>query len=83
MPVHADGAAERGVAEPFNMRVIELDNASNAFNCVAIVTCQVELLKAASQSKEVPYKIAYGLTLNGMRQWGLYISKPRWGPCCH
>lgn len=41
-------------------------------NCV-----QVELLKAATQSKEVPFKIAYGLSVSGMRQWGLYISKPR------
>lgn len=38
---------------------------------------QVELLKAASQKKEVPFKVAYGLTLTGMRQWGLYISEPR------
>ena len=38
---------------------------------------QVELLKAASQRKEVPFKVAYGLTLTGMRQWGLYISEPR------
>ena len=37
----------------------------------------MELLKAASQTKEVPFKVAYGLTLTGMRQWGLYISEPR------
>ena len=37
----------------------------------------MELLRAASQTKEVPFKVAYGLSLTGMRQWGLYISEPR------
>ena len=53
------------------------------FIASSILDCaQMELLKAASQTKEVPFKVAYGLTLTGMRQWGLYISEPRcaW-PC--
>jgi hypothetical protein len=45
--------------------------------CTTFQCLQMELLKAASQTKEVPFKVAYGLTLTGMRQWGLYISEPR------
>ena len=38
---------------------------------------QVEALKATTETKEVTFKIAYGLPLSEMRRWGLYISYPR------
>lgn len=39
----------------------------------------METLRAASLRKEVAFKIAYGMTLDTMLEWGLYISEPR---CC-
>ena len=38
---------------------------------------QLEHLKATTESKQVTFKIAYGLPLNEMLKWGLYISEPR------
>jgi len=42
---------------------------------------QVETLKATTGGKPITYKIAYGLPVEVMLEWGLYISKPRCG-CC-
>ncbi len=41
---------------------------------------QVETLKATTGGKPITYKIAYDLPVTVMREWGLYISKPR---CAH
>lgn len=38
---------------------------------------QVESIKATTEAKEVTFKIAYGLPLDEMRRWGLYVSYPR------
>ena len=38
---------------------------------------QLEHLKATTESKQITFKIAYGLPLNEMLKWGLYISEPR------
>ena len=38
---------------------------------------QVETLKATTGGKPITYKIAYGLPVEVMLEWGLYISKPR------
>ena len=38
---------------------------------------QVETLKATTGGKPITYKIAYGLPVTVMLEWGLYISKPR------
>lgn len=35
---------------------------------------QLEALKATTDTKEVSFKIAYGLPLTEMLRWGLYIS---------
>ena len=35
---------------------------------------QLESLKATTDTKEVSFKIAYGLPLTEMLRWGLYIS---------
>ena len=35
---------------------------------------QLESLKATTDTKEVSFKIAYGLPLAEMLRWGLYIS---------
>ena len=35
---------------------------------------QLESLKATTDTKEVSFKIAYGLPLSEMLRWGLYIS---------
>lgn len=40
---------------------------------------QVETLKATSAGKAVSYKIAYGLPTHVMKEWGLYVSTPRYG----
>ena len=40
---------------------------------------QVETLKATTGGKPITYKIAYGLPVEVMLEWGLYISKPRCG----
>ncbi|KAK9837331.1 hypothetical protein WJX81_006697 [Elliptochloris bilobata] len=37
----------------------------------------LEQLKATTESKQVTFKIAYGLPLSEMLKWGLYISEPR------
>ncbi|CAK0783480.1 hypothetical protein CVIRNUC_006679 [Coccomyxa viridis] len=37
----------------------------------------LESLKATTDTKEVSFKIAYGLPLAEMLRWGLYISEPR------
>lgn len=39
-------------------------------------SAQLEQLKATTESKEVSFKIAYGLPLPEMVKWGLYISEP-------
>ena len=41
-------------------------------------TAQVETLKATTGGKPITYKIAYGLPIEVMLEWGLYISKPRY-----
>ena len=52
----------------------------------AFFGAQLEHLKATTESKQVTFKIAYGLPLNEMLKWGLYISEPRrcglWSPDC-
>ena len=40
--------------------------------CTAVM--QLESLKATTDTKEVSFKIAYGLPLSEMLRWGLYIS---------
>ena len=35
---------------------------------------QLEALKATTDTKEVSFKIAYGLPISEMLRWGLYIS---------
>ncbi|BDA49815.1 hypothetical protein COCOBI_14-4350 [Coccomyxa sp. Obi] len=37
----------------------------------------LEALKATTETKEVTFKIAYGLPLEEMLAWGLYVSEPR------
>ncbi|CAL5220616.1 g2658 [Coccomyxa viridis] len=37
----------------------------------------LEALKATTDTKEVSFKIAYGLPISEMLRWGLYISEPR------
>ena len=39
-----------------------------------IAVMQLESLKATTDTKEVSFKIAYGLPLSEMLRWGLYIS---------
>ncbi|KAK9807767.1 hypothetical protein WJX72_008665 [[Myrmecia] bisecta] len=36
-----------------------------------------ENLRAATESKEISFKIAYGLPISVAQEWGLYISQPR------
>jgi hypothetical protein len=38
---------------------------------------QLEALKATTETKEVTFKIAYGLPLDEMLRWGLFVSEPR------
>lgn len=38
---------------------------------------QLEVLKATTETKEITYKVAYGLPLHEQFRWGLYVSKPR------
>ena len=45
----------------------------------SVPAAQVETLKATTGGKPITYKIAYGLPVEVMLEWGLYISKPR---CC-
>ena len=40
--------------------------------CISVM--QLESLKATTDTKEVSFKIAYGLPLSEMLRWGLYIS---------
>ena len=44
---------------------------------VVLPAVQVETLKATTGGKPITYKIAYGLPVEVMLEWGLYISKPR------
>lgn len=37
----------------------------------------LDTLKATTDTKEVTYKVAYGLDVGDMLKWGLYISEPR------
>jgi alkyl hydroperoxide reductase subunit AhpC len=37
----------------------------------------LETLRATTPTKEVNFRIAYGLTITDMNRWGLYISYPR------
>ncbi|EIE18663.1 hypothetical protein COCSUDRAFT_45149 [Coccomyxa subellipsoidea C-169] len=37
----------------------------------------LEALKATTETKEVTFKIAYGLPLDEMLAWGLFVSEPR------
>lgn len=37
----------------------------------------LEVLKATTETKEITYKVAYGLPLHEQFRWGLYVSKPR------
>ena len=43
----------------------------------SVPASQVETLKATTGGKPITYKIAYGLPVEVMLEWGLYISKPR------
>ena len=38
---------------------------------------QLEVLKATTETKEITYKVAYGLPLLEQFRWGLYVSNPR------
>ena len=38
---------------------------------------QLDSLRATTETKEITYRIAYGLKLTDMHKWGLYISHPR------
>ena len=42
-----------------------------------IVLVQLDSLRATTETKEITYRIAYGLKLTDMRRWGLYVSHPR------
>jgi hypothetical protein len=42
------------------------------------MSSKVETLRAATQAKEISYKIAYGLPLDIALEWGLYVSRPRY-----
>lgn len=39
-----------------------------------VLFVQLEALKATTDTKEVSFKIAYGLPISEMLRWGLYIS---------
>lgn len=38
---------------------------------------QLDSLRATTETKEITYRIAYGLRLTDMHRWGLYVSHPR------
>lgn len=38
---------------------------------------QLESLRAATDAKEITFKVAYGLPLSEQQRWGLYVSTPR------
>lgn len=38
---------------------------------------QLDSLRATTETKEITYRIAYGLKLADMHKWGLYVSHPR------
>lgn len=38
---------------------------------------QLDSLRATTETKEITYRIAYGLRLTDMHKWGLYVSHPR------
>jgi len=38
---------------------------------------QLDSLRATTETKEITYRIAYGLKLTDMHRWGLYVSHPR------
>ena len=38
---------------------------------------QLDSLRATTETKEITYRIAYGLRLTDMHRWGLYVSNPR------
>jgi hypothetical protein len=38
---------------------------------------QLESLRAATDAKEITFKVAYGLPLSEQQRWGLYVSEPR------
>ncbi len=38
---------------------------------------QLDSLRATTETKEITYRIAYGLKLTDMHKWGLYVSHPR------
>eukprot|EP00884_Botryococcus_braunii_P017470 jgi/Botrbrau1/4406/Bobra.105_2s0048.1 len=37
----------------------------------------LESLRAATDAKEITFKVAYGLPLSEQQRWGLYVSEPR------
>ena len=45
--------------------------------CAVYMHVQLEALKATTETKEVTFKIAYGLPLDEMLRWGLFVSEPR------
>ena len=46
-------------------------------NQVWLAVVQLDSLRATTETKEITYRIAYGLKLTDMRRWGLYVSHPR------
>ena len=46
---------------------------------IGVLCVQLEALKATTDTKEVSFKIAYGLPISEMLRWGLYISG---AACC-
>ena len=41
------------------------------------LSVQLDSLRATTETKEITYRIAYGLKLTDMHKWGLYVSHPR------
>jgi hypothetical protein len=41
------------------------------------VGLQLESLRAATEAKEITFKVAYGLPLSEQLKWGLFVSHPR------
>ena len=54
----------------------EFQHVYHAFSITLMLNMwvQLESLKATTDTKEVSFKIAYGLPLAEMLRWGLYIS---------
>ncbi len=45
--------------------------------CGHVAGVQLESLRAATDAKEITFKVAYGLPLSEQQRWGLYVSEPR------